>query len=112
MGVDYDGVGGVGFKLDAVDVQTLIASGLFTQEAWEEDKDECLDKLELRKHGGTRQHIGDCYTGDGVGYAMLVKGKTLKEINDNAPAFCARLSEYGVMKTPDDLEIISELYIS
>lgn len=111
MSVDYDGVGGVGFILDNVDRHILMASGLFTQEDWEHDKDKCLDKLKLKDHGGSYSWTGNCYTGD-TSYCLLVKGKTLKEVNDNAPAFCARLAEYGILKEPGELKIISELYIS
>ena len=106
MSIDCDGVGGVGFIPDAVDIQILIGSGLFTQDEWDDDKDECLAKLKL-----PYRMTGNCYTGD-ISRCLLVKGKTLKEINDNAPAFCARLTECGILKVPDELEIISELCVS
>ena len=107
MGVDYDGVGGIGIELTEEMVERAIDKGVFTEDAWDYDPGECLDQL----GGFYYSHAGSSYGGDTFFY-LFVPGPTLGEINEKAPRFVSKIKEYfGVNIDVDDLKVISDIYI-
>ncbi len=46
MGVDYDGVGGIGIELTEEMIEYAIDHEVFTEEEWDDDRDYCLSKGE------------------------------------------------------------------
>ena len=107
MGVDYDGVGGIGIELAEEMIEYAIEHGVFTEEAWDYDSGECLDQLA----GFYYSHAGSSYSGDTFFY-LFVPGSILGEINEKAPRFVEKVKEYfGVDIAVDDLKVISDIYI-
>ncbi len=104
MGVDYDAVGGIGVEVTEV-VWKFIESGLFTQEDWDYDVEECLDKVGIAYENG-----GNHYSGDTT-YYYLVEGSNLTEVKANSVTFLNKLNEYGLELTEADLKVISEICI-
>ena len=45
MGIDYDGVGGIGIELTEELVQRFIAAEYFTEEEWQDDYEDCLETI-------------------------------------------------------------------
>lgn len=105
MGVDYNGVGGIGVKLEDEMIEKLIASGLFSGEEWEEDEQECVEKIRIGY-----SEAGNCYSGN-TWFYLLVEGETLPEINANKLEFIGRLSDIGITIADEDLKVISDLHI-
>ena len=111
MGVDYDGVGGVGIEITDERRDLLIKHGLLTQEEWEEDWQWAIEEkgiFQVIEEGGNYSYSGDildrkCY--------LLVKGKNLGEVLKAAPSFVGKLSEYRINIEIEDLEIISDMHV-
>ena len=106
MGVDYDGVGGIGVKVSDQMIWSLLATDAFSEEDWEEDPDYCLDSLVV-----PYQTAGSCYNGEDLTYYLLIEGSTLKDINENAPKFLDKLKSMGIESSPEDLIVISDIFI-
>jgi hypothetical protein len=106
MGIDYNGVGGIGVEFDDVFVEAGIKQNLFTQEEWDDDPDNCLDVLNMEY-----QTAGNHFTGDVV-YYLLVDGKSLSEVNANADRFCGDIKAKLCLElTPDELGVISDICV-
>lgn len=104
MSVDHSGVGGIGIKItDYLD--KFMALGAFTKEEWEDDNDECLNKL-----GFSYWTAGNSYTGN-IYYYSMVKGKNLEEVIVNAPAFIESFRKWGIELTLKDLRVVSDISI-
>lgn len=105
MGVDYDGIGGMGIEITDEMVEVLIASGKLTKEEWDEDPHSCLDDI-----GITFCEAGSyCYGGDRRMY-WLVDGDNLDEVNANATEFIANLGKLGIILSTKDLVVIQDIH--
>lgn len=105
MGIDYDGVGGIGIEIDEDVHLKLIENGVFTDDEWDEDRDGCLEELDI-----LYQQAGNAYSGD-VTFYLFVEGENLIEINRNAPKFIDKLNAVGINITIDKLKVISETFV-
>lgn len=106
MGVDYNGVGGIGVRLKAEMVQTAINKNLFTEEDWEEDS---IASVEV--FGVPYAQAGSAYSGKEWFY-LFVDGNNLEEVNSNSKSFLDKINElFDLNYTEKDLEVISDLYI-
>ena len=103
MSIDYSSVGGIGICFDEV-YPYVVEKGLFSEDDWEDDHEDCLDKSGL-----SYAYAGSAYSGDESIY-LIVDGDTLGEVFKNAPAFIAKLHEVGMDISSDDLEVISKVY--
>ena len=73
MGVDYDGVGGIGSELTPELQEILISHGAFTEQEWDDDHYECVESL-----GFEYSMAGDAsYTGGEDTVYLFVKGDNL-----------------------------------
>lgn len=105
MGVDYDGVGGIGVEFAGEFAELAIKNNIFTEEEWDEDQHECLEKI-----GMPFQQAGNSYSGEEIWY-LFVEGNTLGEINANADRLIHRLANFGVAMAVDDLKVIEDIHI-
>ena len=106
MGIDYEGVGGIGIKLTKEIVKAAIKNDLFTQEDWDECEYDCLEKF-----GMNFSLAGNSFSGNEEWY-LFVPGDTLRAINNNAPRFVFKLQEVVPGLNVGDLRVISEMLIS
>jgi hypothetical protein len=110
MGVDYDGVGGVGILITEDMLYT--AWNNFHKDALNEDNGDDLsvnDKLDAI--GITYATAGDgCYGGEDR-YYWLVKGNTLPELIKEAPNFISLLKDNGISIDMDDIKVIEDLSV-
>ena len=107
MGVDYNGVGGVGIKLSQDDINILIDNKVFTQEEWDDDWYECFEKLPV-----SMESAGDyCYTGDEPTIYLLLDGVTIDELYENVPVFLEELKKLGLERTREDIKVIEDIKI-
>ena len=104
MGVDYDAVGGVGIYVEDY-LDKFISAGVFTEEEWEDDPYECVEKL-----GVGFSTYGNAYSGE-EGYALLVDGNNLDEVNRNVEAFILKLKPYDIHLQYSDIKVISEGHV-
>ncbi len=106
MGINCNGVGGIGIKVDDEIISDLIEYNQFTEEEWNDVPYECMDVLELeyKTAGGVLN--------DEEYYYLIVSGENLTDVLMNAPEFLGRLELLGVKKTVEDLIVISDYYIS
>ena len=105
MGIDYDGVGGIGIEVTDKIINKLIEKKVFTSEEWEDDECGCIESV-----GMLYQQAGNSYSGDET-YYWLVEGANLTEINANAPKFIEKLAKLGIIITLDDLMVISDMHV-
>ena len=107
MGIDRDGIGGIGILVDQEVVEKMITKGIFTEDEWEDDPLECLD-MTMIPHATA----GDgSYTGDDDIFYFMIDGNTLNEINRNVPDFIKRLNEVGVSIKEEELIVISDIHV-
>lgn len=107
MGVDYDSVAGIGILVDEDIREKLILADLFSEEEWEEDPGECLEKV-----GIAFSEAGDsCYSGKDPRFYYFVEGKNLEEIINNYPILLDMLKRFGINKTIKDLIVIEDLLV-
>jgi len=103
MGVDYNGVGGIGIELTKDRINKIIEKGIFTEEEWDYDYDDCLsDKVKMEYRTG-----GNAYSGVDRFY-LMIPGPNLKIINENVKDFITDLSEIGIDITEEDIVPISD----
>ena len=102
MGIDYNGVGGIGIEFSYDIVEKCIESNIFTEEDWEDDYDECFSKLGLSYHTA-----GNLMCDEGIHY-VFVEGSNLKEIIENYPTFLEKMKSVGVELSVEDLKLISD----
>lgn len=104
MGIDYDAVGGVGISEDRF-VNRFIELGKFTEEEWDDNRESCLDEI-----GIGYRCSGDSYA-DEREYHLMVPGKNLQELVENAPVFISKLKELGIDLAFSDLLVIEEPHV-
>ena len=111
MGVDYEGVGGIGIKVTEEMVETMIAKGIFSREDHETDSWCVIDGI-CKKYNMLYCEAGCCYSGDTYKY-LFVKGDNLKEINKNKDEFKKSLKTlFGKKFKDSDLKVIEDIYVS
>lgn len=106
MGVDYDGVGGIGIEFTDEMVNKVIEKGVFTKENWEDDAVGCMDEIGILyceagayNYGGERRIY------------LFVKGVTLEDVISNESEFRENLSKLGIDIERKDLKVIEDLCI-
>ena len=105
MGVDCSAVAGFGIELTGAIVEKMIAAGMFTEEAWEDDEDACLDESGF-SHGEAGSH----YSGDITRY-LFVSGDTIQKLAANENKFIEALAKIGVeIKSEDIVEVCDVLW--
>jgi len=109
MGIDYDGVGGIGIEITKDVLEKFISFGLFTEEQWDEDYYDCLEKIGLLYNTA-----GNFYSGDmeDLTHYLFVRGNNLQEILDNEPEFISALEKFGITISRKDLIVISDHRVS
>lgn len=106
MGIDYNGVGGIGIRLNDEMIEKVIEKNMFTEEDWDDDMYGCVDSL-----GISYSVAGDSYNSEYEFY-YLVKGENLEDINKNKEQFLHEInSKFNTSYTEKDLKVISELHI-
>lgn len=106
MGVDYNGVGGIGIRLKSEMVNTAIEKSMFTEEDWEEDP---IASVEV--FGILYAQAGSAYSGKEWFY-LFVDGNNLEEVNANSKDFLNKINNiFDLNCTEKDLKVISDLYI-
>ena len=106
MGVDYSAVGGVGIGEDKF-LKPFIAAGKFTEEEYKEGKSNCMERC-----GFLFSEAGNFYgDSDERECFLLVPGKNLQELWDNAPAFIESLKPFGIEIALTDLMVLEEAII-
>ncbi|QDB74096.1 hypothetical protein [Aeromonas phage 4L372D] len=106
MGVDYNGVGGIGVRLSPEMVKTAIEKNMFTEEDWEEDPIASVEVFQI-----LYAQAGSAYSGKEWFY-LFVDGNNLEEINNNSKDFLDKVNKMFDLKyTEKDLKVISDLYI-
>jgi len=106
MGVDYEGIGGVGLKITQKEIDAFIKAGIFTDEEWDQDENECIEKV-----GMLFSMSGDLFSGTNINFYLLVPGDTLPEVNGNVPKFIQDLADKGVIITENDIVVMSDILI-
>jgi len=102
------GVGGIGLCLN--DYKDRFFQAFTDPKDFEGMNDEWPEIICEKIANSCYSHAGDAYNGKSYVY-ILVNGKTLKEINENAEAFCKSFRDYGIEIYPDDLQRIADIYI-
>lgn len=107
MGVDYEGVGGIGVYLDDEKLDKLFATEAFSAEEWEGlGPDECLLRLDLPGWAT----VGNAYYGE-TEIVFLIDGNNIVEVVGNEATFREKFAKYGIDLALNDLVVISELYV-
>ena len=106
MSIDYDGVGGCGILITDEIIQKLISTGKITQDDWEDNKTEVLDKLSI-----LYQLAGSSFSGL-LHYYWIIQGSKLLDIISNVSEFIKQLSKIGIIITLDDIIVIEDILIS
>lgn len=106
MGVDYDGVGGIGIEFTSKMSEKFITKGLFTEEEWDDDINECMERIGIPFNEAGSANYG----GDGTMY-LIVDGETLEDVLLNEGAFREKLSKVGINIGREDLQVISDILI-
>lgn len=113
MGVDYDGVGGIGiwFKEDLV--CKAIKNNIFTEQEWSDDHYQCVEKFckndkNMKFYFST---AGSAYSGE-LEHCFLVPGENLVEVNENAKLFLEIINKkLDTQFTLKDLKVIADIHI-
>lgn len=108
MGVDYDGVGGIGIEIDE-DMQEKLRD-LVEERGLEVDRDEYFTEI-LEEIGIEYCEAGSGSYGGDERYYFLVKGETFNDVKKNIPDFIKDMEKIGIKITEDDLLVISDLYV-
>lgn len=111
MGVDFDGVGGIGFNVN--DYLELLSLKDEFKTLWDTDCYEAVELLCKDTHTVTYSQAGDCYTSGGTYFYVFVKGNTLQDIQDNLPDFIYHFrTKWGISFDTDTLQVISDILVS
>ena len=105
MGVDYNGVGGIGVEFTDDMAERAIERGMFSREDWEADRYMCMEEI-----GVLFSEAGNSYSSD-TRFYLLVEGETLKEINNNAGVFVEKVSKLLPDLSVDTLRVINDMHI-
>ena len=109
MGVDYNGVGGIGIEFTDEHKEIVLSNGSIDHHNYELHDGfptpDILEELDLEYQCG-----GDAYGGETV-YYLFVPGKNLKEINENSKSFIERLGSIGINITEEDLIVIEDMFV-
>jgi hypothetical protein len=106
MGVDYDGVGGIGVEFTDEMRHNAIERGIFSEEEWEDCSDDCMNAV-----GISYSTAGSAYSGEETHY-LMVDGDTLGEVNANSGDFCSSVNDrLGTKLVPAELRVIADLHI-
>jgi hypothetical protein len=107
MGVDYDGVGGVGFYVD--DYIDKFTQNPEFRELWEaEDYDTALEKLCVVRSESTYELYGNAFNGN-TGWCITISCSDLEELLVKVPKFIAHFNtEWALDLTYKDIKIITE----
>lgn len=103
MGVDYEGIGGIGIRLTDDMVDQAVDKGFFDHDEWDDCNNECLDKLGILYVGA------GCALSGEVHYYFMVDGETYKELKDNIPKFVDEYNKIFKEISEDDLQVISDI---
>ncbi len=71
---------------------------------------ELEEKIEKCKHAVYRNY-GDNWSGDNIGSAILLKDKSLKDLQENICYFTKELLDLNVVINFSDIEFIAEEYV-
>lgn len=86
--------------------EKFIAKGLFTEEEWDDDINECMERVGLPFNEAGLANYG----GEGCMY-LLIEGDTLDDILANEKSFIEKLNEVGINITRKDLQVISDMLV-
>ena len=115
MGVDYEAVGGVGIAITEDMIQYAIKQGVITQDEWEGCSwYDCVENISKKYTTLDFQEGGDsAYSGNTPDIYVVINGcGTLGEANLGASKFCEHLEAvFGVVKKPEDLQIILDYIV-
>lgn len=107
MGVDYDGVGGIGVEVTKDMIEKLIEKEVFTEEEWSDDSYSCLERIGL-----PYAKAGDSAYGGEARFYLLVNGSNLKEILSHEFYFIKRLEKLlGIFLSSEDLIVIEDILV-
>lgn len=105
MGVDHDGVGGIGIEVTDEVISKLIKLKR-VEKLWKDNPYECLEELRIPFSEGGEA----CYGGEARFY-WLVAGNNLEEINKNSVDFINKLKELGYTISIKDLKVIQDIHM-
>ncbi len=103
MSVGYDAVGGIGIEVTP-DIRNKLCS------AYNNLEDDMVEILEATDF--TYSEAGDgSYTGDDNTFYIMVEGKTLGDIIENAKKVSKSLSEFGISISDKDFVVIEDIHV-
>lgn len=107
MGVDYEGIGGIGIKVNDELVAKIIDLGFFTGEDWSKDPQGCMSSLNIPyATAGAGSYGGEDR------FYFTISAYTYKQVNENKDDFLHIInSTLQTEFTEDDLIVISDLYV-
>jgi hypothetical protein len=107
MGVDHDGVGGIGIRFTDLMKESCVSLGIFTEEEWEAVWFECMDKI-----GISWTEAGSySYGGEKRIYFIISGCKTLGDVVNKADSFCGELAKIGIIIKKEELKIIEDILV-
>lgn len=106
MGIDYDGVGGVGIELTDKMLESAYTIGTFTEEEWDECYDTCLSRTGL-----SWSQAGNSYSGD-TDFYLFVDANNLAQVLENVDKFIDDVDKhFGRKLEMEDIKVISEILV-
>lgn len=106
MGIDFSASGGIGVRFTESYAQKAIEKGIFTQDEWDSDTYECLEKLGLLFSVYNTGYDTDNY------FVLVIDCENLKEAIEKEAAFRQRILDVlGVELGLSDLEIVIEPHV-
>lgn len=112
MGVDYEGVGGVGIHLDH---ELLMSIDAIVDKETEELNTELIDDFFSKHKLSYTTAGGYCYSGDyeyDYRVYLIVGGHTIQELYDNSPPFIKKVNDaLGTSYTLDDVVEINDYLV-
>lgn len=110
MGVDYDGVGGIGFRIDDF-LDKLLIDAEFSR-LWEDDKYEACEYLCKDVDHACYMEAGSGGYGGQYRFYVCIVSTTLGDVNARAESFCDQFNKrWGLNLKPDELKIIEDIHI-
>lgn len=105
MGVDYNGIGGIGLE---VTDEVLEKLHKYTKNKFIDDH--TVDLIESLDISYSEAGSGS-YTGQENTFYLMAEGDTLKEVTEGAKELSVKLKQLGIEIDPDDFEVISDLHV-